>query len=77
LWRAEQVATRRAIGAPIAVRAIRVRVTRRRARVTYTLFLGGHAITVVRPARPDLYVKLGRRWYDEGDGITTCRAGVA
>jgi hypothetical protein len=77
LWRREQQALRRAIGARITVRGIRARVTGRRAAVTYTLLLGDRGVVVVRPAQPDLYVKVGRRWFDEGDGITTCRAGTA
>jgi hypothetical protein len=77
LWRREQQALRRAIGARIKVRGIRVRVTRRRAAVSYTLLLGDRGIVVVRPQQPDLYVRIGRRWLDEGDGITTCRAGTA
>ena len=74
LWRNQQQTTRGQIGGRIAVRGIRVRVTRRRAAVkANTLFLGDQAIAAVRPPRTDLYVKIGRRWYDEGDGITTCR----
>ena len=77
LWRREQQALRRAIGARITVRGIRVRVRGRRARVSYTLILGDRGIVVVRPQQPDIYAKIGRRWLDEGDGITTCRAGTA
>src|SRR5688500_8406338 len=57
LWLREQQAARRAIGAPIAVRGIKVRVARRRASVTYTLLLGDLGASVVRRSRPDLYVK--------------------
>lgn len=77
LWLREQRAAKELIGARLAVRAIRVRVSGRRALVSYVLVLGDRGYSVVRPPRADLYLKLRGRWLDEGDQITTCRAGAA
>jgi hypothetical protein len=76
LWLNEQRAAKRLIQGKLAVRQIRVRVRGRRATVSYILLLGGTGYSVVKPPRADVYVKVGRRWLDEGDHITTCRAGA-
>jgi hypothetical protein len=76
LWLSEQRAAKRLFGGKIAVRSIRVRVRGRKASVSYILLLGEVGRSVVQPPRADLYVKVGRRWFDEGDQITKCRAGA-
>ena len=77
LWVREQRAAKALIGARLVVRSIRVRVSRRRAHASYVLILGDRGYSVVGPPRTDLYVKIGGRWFDEGDQITRCRAGAA
>jgi hypothetical protein len=76
LWLREQRAMKAFVGGRVAVRAVRVRLTSRsRARVSYVMLLGRQGYAVVQPPRDDLYVKIRGRWRDEGDQITTCRAG--
>ena len=77
LWLREQRAAQALVGARLSVRSIRVRVSGRRALVSYVMVLGDRGYSVVKPPRADLYVKIGRRWLDEGDQITLCRAGAA
>ena len=75
LWLREQRATKAFVGGRVAVRAVRVRLTSRSRARELRLLLGRQGYAVVRPPRDDLYVKIRGRWRDEGDQITTCRAG--
>ena len=78
LWLAEQRALKQVLsGGKLAVRNIRVRVNAWRAYASYTLVLGRVGRSVVKPPRLDLYVKIGSRWLDEGDRITTCSSITA
>jgi hypothetical protein len=53
-----------------SVRKITVRVTRARAAVTYELLARGVVVDRATPTRPDVYVRLSGRWYDEVDSHT-------
>ena len=70
-WRAEldaawpQVRTANTVG-------IRATIRGNRARVTYRLVLAGKVVDRATAASPDIYVRIGNRWYDELDGHTGC-----
>jgi hypothetical protein len=78
LWLAEQRALKQLLGGgKLAARNIRVRVSGRRAYASYVLVLGRAGRSVVKPPKLDLYVKVGSRWLDEGDRVTTCSSITA
>ena len=78
LWLDEQRAMKQLLaGGKLSVRSIRVRVNGRRAHASYVLVLGRVGRSVVKPPKLDLYVKVGSRWLDEGDRITTCSSITA
>jgi hypothetical protein len=66
---AAETRARSALGR-FSVRKIAVRVTRARAAVTYELVARGVVIDRATPKRPDLYVRISGRWYDEIDSHT-------
>jgi hypothetical protein len=54
------------------VRNVRVRRTGNRATLTYQNVAQGVVIQTVTRRHPDLYVRIGGRWYDEKDTVTSC-----
>jgi hypothetical protein len=53
-----------------SLRKIVVRVTRARAAVTYELVARSVVVDRATPNRPDVYVRISGRWYDEVDSHT-------
>jgi len=53
-----------------SIRKIAVRVTRARAAVSYDLLARGVVIDRATTSRPDVYVRISGRWYDEVDSHT-------
>jgi hypothetical protein len=53
-----------------SIRKIAVRVTRARAAVSYELLARNVVIDRATPKRPDIYVRIAGRWYDEIDTHT-------
>lgn len=68
---AEGNAARKALGR-LSVRNVGVRITRNRAALTYQQLAQGKVIATVTRRHPDLYVRIGGRWYDEMDSVTAC-----
>lgn len=68
---AEGRTARNAVGR-LSVRNIRVRVTRNRAALTYQNVAQSTVIQTVTRRHPDIYVRIGGRWYDEVDTVTSC-----
>jgi hypothetical protein len=60
----------RSVFGRFSVRRIVARVTRARAAVTYELVARGVVIDRATPTRPDVYVRISGRWYDEVDSHT-------
>ena len=60
----------RAILGRIATRNIVVRLRGNRALLSYRGFAHGRLVITVRQSRPDVYVRIGGRWYDELDYLT-------
>jgi hypothetical protein len=56
----------------LSVRNVRVRRTGNRATLTYQNVAQGVVIQTVTRRHPDLYVRIGGRWYDEKDSVTSC-----
>jgi hypothetical protein len=64
---------RRVIGTRFSVTGIRVRAeTATRAIVAYRIVREGRTLGEVRLRDRDIYVRIGSRWYDELDRVTTC-----
>ena len=70
-WRAAQQQARRELGR-IVTRNIRVSVTRNRARASYRIVARGRVVASATRRRPDVYVRIGGRWYDAEDAHTGC-----
>lgn len=61
------------IGTTFQLRGIQVRTeTRTRAIVAYRFVRNGRTIASVTFRHRDVYVKIGSRWYDELDRVTSC-----
>jgi hypothetical protein len=56
----------------LSVRNVRVRQTGNRATLTYQNVAQGVVLQTVTRRHPDLYVRIGGRWYDEKDSVTSC-----
>jgi hypothetical protein len=56
----------------LGVRNIRVRRTGNRAALTYQNTARGVVFLTVTRRHPDIYVRIGDRWYDEVDSVTSC-----
>lgn len=56
----------------LSVRNIRVRQTGNRAALTYQNVAQGTVVQTVTRRHPDIYVRIGGRWYDEMDTVTSC-----
>jgi hypothetical protein len=54
------------------VRNVAVRVTGRRAHVTYQLIARGRVFPGGTARSPDVYVRIGGRWFDEEDAVSSC-----
>ncbi|MDQ3777847.1 MAG: hypothetical protein M3310_03120 [Actinomycetota bacterium] len=70
---ARQRATRRVLGTSFELRAIRVRLeTPTRAVVAYSFVRNGQTLGRVTLAHRDVYSRVGGRWYDELDRVSSC-----
>jgi hypothetical protein len=56
----------------LTVRNVRVRQAGNRATLTYQNVVAGVVVQTVTRRHPDLYVRIGGRWYDEKDYVTSC-----
>jgi hypothetical protein len=65
--------TRQVLGPEFELRGIRVRMeTPRRALLAYTFARGRRTIATVTFQHRDVYVRIGSRWFDELDRVSTC-----
>lgn len=64
-------ATRASVGR-VATRNIVVRVSGRRAFVTYRMFAGSRLVGAATAKSPDLYARIGDRWFDDDDPGSIC-----
>ncbi len=70
---AGQRETRRILGTNFQLRGIRVRVeTARRAITAYSFVRDGKTLGAVTFRDRDVYAKIGSRWYDELDRLSSC-----
>ena len=60
------------VGGPIALRNIRVRVAGRRASSTYQMVSGGKVIGGMTAKRPDSFIQIQGRWFDDLDSGSPC-----
>jgi hypothetical protein len=63
------------VGGPMAVRRVVVRVSGRRATATYQQLAGGKVFASVTANRPDKFVRIGDRWFDDLDYGSPCSDG--
>jgi hypothetical protein len=68
----DQRSVRRELGTRFSFRGVRVRVRGTRATIAYRAVTSGRTIAAVTFADGDIYVRLGRRWYDEYDRVSEC-----
>jgi hypothetical protein len=68
---AEGNAARKAFGR-LSIRNVGVRISRNHASLTYQQLAQGAVIATVTRRQPDIYVRIGGRWYDEKDSVTSC-----
>jgi hypothetical protein len=65
--------TRQILGPEFELRGIRVRMeTRTRALLAYTFARGRRTLARVTFQHRDVYVRIGSRWFDELDRVSTC-----
>jgi hypothetical protein len=70
---ANQRAARRSLGTRFSLTGIQVRMeTATRAIVAYRFVRDGRTIGQVRLRDRDVYTRIGSRWYDELDRVSTC-----
>jgi hypothetical protein len=60
------------IGGRIAVRRLRVHVAEDEASATYEVVSRGRVVSRMTARRPDLYVRINGRWFDEADAGSPC-----
>jgi hypothetical protein len=60
------------VGGRISLRRVRIRVTGQRASATYEIVSRGHVVSSMRLRRPDLFVRIGGRWFDDSDAGSPC-----
>jgi hypothetical protein len=66
-------ATRRVLGPDFELRRIQVRLeTASRAIVAYSFVRNGQTLARVTLRHRDVYTKIGSRWYDERDRVSSC-----
>jgi hypothetical protein len=60
------------VGGRIALRNVRVRVAGRRASATYQMVAGGKVVSAMTAKHPDMFVRIGDRWFDDLDSGSPC-----
>jgi hypothetical protein len=65
--------TRQVLGPEFELRGVRVRMeTAKRALVAYTFARGRRTLATVTFQHRDVYVRIGSRWFDELDRVSSC-----
>ena len=60
------------VGGRISLRKVRIQVSGARASATYDVVVRGQVISSSRTRNPDLFIRIGGRWYDDADAGSAC-----
>ena len=60
------------VGGRISLRKVRISVSGRRAAATYEVVVRGQVVSSSRTRNPDLFIRIGGRWFDDADAGSAC-----